>query len=484
MDFDCGPYFNADELTRSAPGQPDQGWEEPLNFSGDFYAPVDEVTRGVSMPTGPPNTALLEDLEPYGSGSDEKSRGIFVDFDAPESCYHDALGDAFEVPPCFDILPSSFDQPHELRGKEAGRTTRTSQPTTCQSPVLRRFTETDRPPVMPEDPLFQLNNTTLRIHSNASFQVGNLVLDFLTNKLKSQIKKVNPQKFSVKAEIFVDGASCVLKIRTYEVKCETFLVEFQRRSGDCVAFGKAFQLAAEHLTPHFLASSGAADLAKTPKLPRCKHDTTDAEGIEPLLDIATAEDREHLALEEEAAAAFSELAHDSQEVPSLCNSRAFDGFKKLLCSSQENVAYPTACTLSALAQWPEAAPYFANQGILPIVAEKIRSVKTSDLVQQELAQALNKTLAVCATTLSEKVSEEIMESLSDATKSLRISNALTYQQVQEAYSALKYRYAGAPGTLPGKAAVVQCGGTDEAPGIPKTASQRPTTSVVPESSCT
>jgi len=163
------------------------------------------------------------------------------------------------------------------------------------------------------------------------------------------------------------------------------------------------------------------------------------------------------ALKAEAAASLSNLASDDQEASCLCNGRAFDGFKELVQSSQDSIVYPAACTLSALAGRPEAAPHFVDQGILPVVADKIRSKSTSNIVHLELVKALS----TIAAKFPEEVSNEIMESLADIPI---FGETLTQQQVQEASSALEYRHTGAPGAPSGEAAAVQSGGAGKLPG--------------------
>mmetsp|Transcript_18010 Transcript_18010/g.37498 ORF Transcript_18010/g.37498 Transcript_18010/m.37498 type:complete len:498 (+) Transcript_18010:197-1690(+) len=458
-------YLDSDAVY-PVPGE-EEGWEQPLKLSGDFYCDDDDITRGVSMPAAPPDMSwtsfdMYGDVEFYGK-SEDVFKGMHMDISPPDLYLQDPL----DMPHILKTLPEGLDH--------IGLADVAADSAATDPGSVRRFTETDRPPLAPSrsQPLFHFSATTLRIISTAPFEIGNLLLDFLGTQVKSLIMKVNSAKFAIKAEVFIDGASCLLKARCYEQACDAFCVEFQRRKGDCMAFGKTYQLAAEYLTMRFPSFPVTTDIPELPKVwpPRQGFDIVDAEDTAPLIDMA--EDTSLPDLQAESAAALLELAQNSSQAQCLCNPRAFNGIKELLRSSQDNIKFPTACMLSALAQRPEAAPCFADQGILSLLADTIRSTATSELVQQELAQALHTTLASRATVLSEKVSEEVMGALADATKDVHIGNASVRSSLLEAYAMLERRCTGVPGQPSGEATVVQCGGTGLAAGGPKAERQPP-----------
>lgn len=443
-------YLDSDAVY-SVPGE-DAGWEQPLKLSGDFYGQVDDVTRGVTLAAAPSDMSSWTPYDEFGGldiygRPEDVFKGIHMDIGPPELYLQEPLD-----MPCLNGLPDRLDK-REPAGVVSDSITDTDPG------VVRRFTESDRPPMAPSSRLFQFAATTLRMRTVAPFEIGNLVLDFLTTRVKATIAKVNFAKFAIKAEVFIDSSSCLLKARSYEESQDSFCVEFQRRKGDCVAFGEVYRLAVEFLTARLPAFPAGTDVPEIPKAcpPGRGLGVVHAEDVTPLLEMA--DDISRPDLQAESAASLSELAQRDSDAHCLCNARAFDGFKKLLQSSQDNVTFSTACTLSALAQHPEAAPCFANQGILPVIADKIRSTATSELVQRELAQALHKTLASCATELSEKVSEEIRQALADATKDVHIDNATVRSSLLEAYALLECRHPGALGPLSGEATVVQCGGT-------------------------
>jgi len=418
----------------------------------DFHCLPDDVTRGVSMPCAPYD--MLGGLEFYGK--EDAFPGIPRDIGDPDFCYQDPL----DMRQCLGGLPQGLDD----NMVDGTVTDHLGSAGTVGTAVLQRFTEANRPPSVPSHTGFQLTATTLRVHSTVEpFEIGNAVSDFLSTQVKSSISKVRIEKFAIKAEVFIDNASCVLKVRCYYGACAaTYFVEFQRRKGDCVAFSKAYQKAAEYLSSRLPVFPAVAAVPVLPKAcpPERGLGAAYTEGIAPLLDLAN--DASHPTLQEEGAASLSDFAQNTQDAGLLCNESAFDGFKTRLHSTQDSIAYYTACTLSALAQRPEAASCFADHGILPIIADKIRSTATSEIVQHELAQTLNTALAACATALSETVSEEIMGALADATKDVHIGNASMHRNLQEARSMLKHRHVGASGPPDGKATGVQYGGTGSA----------------------
>jgi len=66
--------------------------------------------------------------------------------------------------------------------------------------------------------------------------------------MASTITKVNQAKFSIKANVVMDGRECGVKLRMYSDSAHGALaLEFQRRSGCCVVFNKFYQLVREYL---------------------------------------------------------------------------------------------------------------------------------------------------------------------------------------------------------------------------------------------
>jgi hypothetical protein len=112
----------------------------------------------------------------------------------------------------------------------------------------------DFPPAMPVDPDFRCEGTTVIIENSSPEQIGNGLLNLLRQEAAASITKVSRKKFSVKAYVHVDGFSCDVKIRVYRQDFG-FAVEFQRRSGDALAFQRLFRLASERLNSYSHAAS-------------------------------------------------------------------------------------------------------------------------------------------------------------------------------------------------------------------------------------
>jgi len=108
------------------------------------------------------------------------------------------------------------------------------------------FEATTVPPKVPSDVFFQFQPTTCWLRGVAAPDIGNKVLDFLVSTKASTITKVNQAKFSIKANVVMDGRVCGVKLRMYSDNAHGALaLEFQRRSGCCLVFNKLYQLVRE-----------------------------------------------------------------------------------------------------------------------------------------------------------------------------------------------------------------------------------------------
>lgn len=125
-----------------------------------------------------------------------------------------------------------------------------------------RFSCSDVPPSPLSDDFFDFTSTTLEVRTIASAHtIGNHLLDLLEmgEGCTAWVTKVTPQKFAIKAEVTIDHVTCVLKIRVYETKADTYVVEFQRRQGDCTCFISLYRLASRYLRRYFAEIEGGVD---------------------------------------------------------------------------------------------------------------------------------------------------------------------------------------------------------------------------------
>jgi hypothetical protein len=398
-----------------------EAWHNPDMFSSDFYRPQDDVTRGVSMG----ESVHLHDLQP--NITDLFAGTDFYRDDMTEELSGGALG--------FSKKFVSADDSSAL-GKN------------CM-PLVRGFTEIDLPPDVPGGLHFKFEVNTLLVVSAQPHEIMNAMLEFLTTKVPADIIKVrkpsetNFQKCSIKAEVISRSLACTVKIRFYRMSGElpAFAVEFQRHSGDSLAFNTTFQEAATFLTLRFgseavvtggsdkdLARLQAAfhgrpgessgivdsleagvpargadenheedeedeelfltDLAYHEKdeRPKGPKKMNLASKVAPLLDMAGLSGSP--ALRAEAATALADLARDGQAAACLCTERAFEAFKQLLdaacgddgeATSSTTVDYHTALLLERLAGCPEAVPCFVEHGILELVLRKVQSLQSREV---------------------------------------------------------------------------------------------------------
>lgn len=352
-------------------------WDGGGGFSGDFYNVPDNVVRGIAL--GAADVPNFGGLDGFGDFGDAKGKGGFLDFEKDIE---------------FEPLSS---------GKYAGH----------YAPAPARFEEDDPTPAMPADPYYKLEATTLFAVGGSSAAIGNAVLEFLGTKVVASVTKVNRKKCCVKADLFVDGSMCTMKTRVYAQPGGRFAIEFQRRSGSAVVFSEFYRQAAEFMRPLCAGlpepdrhTTGRVALSPPPLVPGGLN--TD---VSPLLDMAGMV--ESPLLQAEAAAALANIARDGEPTP-LCNDRAFSEFKKLVLAESVDVAFPSAQLLKHLAQCPQAGHLFAESGIMSTMLARILQPTVVGLVQQELAQAVAASMAICASELPGPAADDLAGRLGEA----------------------------------------------------------------------
>eukprot|EP00440_Ansanella_granifera_P053806 gb/GFBE01058328.1/.p1 GENE.gb/GFBE01058328.1/~~gb/GFBE01058328.1/.p1 ORF type:complete len:427 (+),score=82.11 gb/GFBE01058328.1/:1-1281(+) len=411
---DLNPAFSQ-SFSLPTQDEGDDGWPQQQRIYGDFYRePVEMVTRGVTL-SGP----IVDSPFQFGAGDfyrepDNVFRGLSLP--GPPGPFEEQLFKDIASP--FDPVPT-------------GKPKATS---------FDRFEESVLPPPTPTDSFWSYEVTTFYLTTQAPFTIGNALLDFLGQEAAS-ITKVNHKKYSIKVEVFMESVMCTLKIRTYSHSSEvpnTYAIEFQRRSGDCVTFNQVYQKAQSYMKSNFDSLSPSSQQETPLLLPAIalQHSSptsSDAE-ISPLLDMAGLV--EFPGLQAESATALAEMAKDPIAASTLCTESAFKEFQKLLQSDQTDVAYPTACLLKSLAQCPEAFVYFALDGFLQLMIDKVRSrTGTAQLVRRELAQALQSATSQSALHMDELDRDMVKRSLNDAIRDL-VHDKETCDHLREAHRTL------------------------------------------------
>jgi hypothetical protein len=404
---------------------------EGLRFEGDYYwESPDNVSRGVEM-------GFSEAMaHPVGTGNDlyhDSGHGeLYYSANLKRSacsgsCAHAFMADSLgsgcggQLPSSGPDSPFEAGAPSEALGADALML--------INLPGRFVFEPIDEPPLPPADEYWKFEVTTIHTKTERpreGYMIGNHLMAFLRNDVVSSIRKVRTPsktkfpKFSIKADVFIENIMCTLKIRVYQDKgrdSSCYCVEFQRRSGDCVSFNRAYQKAYMYLMVHFGAPAGGGD-SFAPAQPLLHDDTVAVvvtqEEIIPLLDMAGKMQRP--SLQAESATALAGLAQDRTGASIFCNENAFERVKVLLLSDQNAVAYPTARLLSSLAQFAEATRYFVTQGVLQAILEKVRSQATSALVQKLLVQTLSIAISRCVPLLSDETVGELLDGLSAAAK--------------------------------------------------------------------
>merc|ERR1712137_66707 len=112
--------------------------------------------------------------------------------------------------------------------------------------VLQRFAAGDSPPQPPACSSVTLEPTTFHTSCKEPAEFGNNLIDFLAMASGAVIKKVNRDKFTIKAKVQADDGTCTMKIRIYDQGEKTLAVEFQRREGESRALHKVFDQVSDH----------------------------------------------------------------------------------------------------------------------------------------------------------------------------------------------------------------------------------------------
>lgn len=256
-------------------------------LAGDFYCETDDVVRGVTIP------------------GDETGFG-------PSQSYG---GCPFSK---FELLAGSHNPRQE-------------------------FESTGIPPALSEEVKTYLEATTLQLSNCLPATVGNDLLTFLRERVNAQVEKVNLKKFTIRAEVLVEGFACNVKVKIYQHEQTTF-VEFQRRSGDAVAFLKFYHKASGYLQGHShdQVTSEACGAPETPHVPALPPN----EAIRPLLDMVSFNQDANLLAE--VASALSAMAKDPMIAAELRKPCAFSVLQQLREVNDFSVAFPTSQVLSCM----------------------------------------------------------------------------------------------------------------------------------------
>lgn len=372
--------------------------------SGDPYREMDDTTRGVTMAQ---NHGVDSN---WLAGMNDCKPGSFSNKDS--TCTENSLlfgggyeYSSFESGPLFSHFGSVW-QPSSIN---------------LTSPVQQTFEAHHLPPCSPSNQHFFFAPSTLFVNQECSPQkIGNALLDFFTSQVVASVTKVRLEKYAIKAEVFVEGHSCVMKVRVY-THGDKFAVEAQRREGDAFVLQSTYSLLSQYLEAR--TSGVSAPVSESGKLkplallppPEVDIHEEDAdshlEAISPLLAMATI-----AGLQADAASGLLELTKGGRTsaAPLLAApDQVASALTDLLASGRTDAVYPAARCVSGLAAFGEAGPLLAQQGLLQeAAAQAVAELATaSGLVGTALAQAVVDAIQCSAGSLTPAIAVEVQEVL-------------------------------------------------------------------------
>jgi len=371
------------------------GSSSALSFSGDFdyYREPDNVCRGLTLDSTS-SADLMPLLGDRHDSEDWKHR--FEGFWQPLDEHRDDL----------HLAKSSKQQSPGLQKRPGTEV---------------EFDDSHEAPGIPSDPFFCLEQTHFNLPNSSPAQAAKQALKFIDNELPSSITKVSHKKFSLKADVSLDGYTCDLKVRVYKqvLGCT---VEFQRRGGSCVAFrdvytravqsflGSGFEFDSQSARPADVALPCPRQVGKLPT-----HLVgEEARDMSVIVDLAKCKE---VGLQAEAA---SFLAEELREEPS----KAWQSLSEvadlttvllnLLQTDCFSVALPTARVLAYLADLPEAEACMLSQDLLCAMLSKVQLGVAGRHVGEHLAGAVHSIILRCASQLTGKHATQLVNSLNIA----------------------------------------------------------------------
>lgn len=275
------------------------------------------------------------------------------------------------------------------------------------------------PPKPPSSQHFTFAPTTVFLEGRAPQQIAESVVDFLTSQVVASVTKVRPEKYTIKAEVFVQAVSCTIKVRVYDYEGK-YAVELQRRSGDAFILQSTYCLLAAFFEAQRAGIFGVASAPwAQPVLPELVPTEADAEVysvevLTPVLTMATVG-----GLEAEAASALNAMVNGGgASVAALfaAPDKIGSTLTELLESGCLDTVYPATRCVSTLAACGEADSILAHHGLLQKMAlQAVTELRTAQgLVGTALAQAVADAVHCCAGSLTPAAARELQQVLNDA----------------------------------------------------------------------
>lgn len=281
------------------------------------------------------------------------------------------------------------------------------------------FQEQHVPSTPPSSKHFAFAPTTLYLEGCVPQQIVKHVVDFLTSQVVASVTKVRPQKYSIKAEVFIEAVSCTIKVRVYNHQGK-YAVEVQRRSGDIFVLQSTYRLLEAFLENHCGRVSGmrSAPLAQ-PLLPDLEPTREDPQvpSVDVLAPVLTM--TRIASLQAQAATVLVALVKGgraSADPLFLAPDQVAAALADLLASDCLDTVYPAARCVSILAAFGEADSILARHGLLQKMAlQAVAELKTAKgLVGTALARAVGDAVQCCAESLTSAAVRDLQQVLDDA----------------------------------------------------------------------
>lgn len=271
------------------------------------------------------------------------------------------------------------------------------------------------PPEKPDDPHFELQVTTVYVPATLNPQMIWSVIEGFLKNVESSVTKVNKTKCTIKADVFVDGLMCTLKVRIYSMGDGRYAVEYQRKSGDALTFNAAYTEASSYMSAHLSdihspsvaptsmrASTGCgsdlddklmtqvADRERqlTAKMAPTPEDSS-WDSTSMLQDMAKTKDSLSQA---EAAMMFAKISQDSNRAASLCSKEVVSTLNVLLKDTNKEVQYNAAVALRNIAERQQVQQIFSESDMSTFI-NRVAAGDTCPLVKEKVAQAIRNMVA-------------------------------------------------------------------------------------------
>lgn len=232
--------------------------EAPLQFQldGDFYREQDDIMRGCTLAYASPEIDPSFPCYPgsfHDLGSTSKCAGADVGL-APKEYPTGSFGS--EVSTFF----SGKSYPTTSFGSDGGNVFFGEDVELAEE---ISFSDSFKPAVA--DSLRCSGSTAILLEAHSPALVAEAMYAFLRTEVLSNITKVSPHKFAMKADVFQEShgfsANCSLKARVLRPEQSqspnSLLVEMCRRKGDAVAFQNIFGVVSQYLLQRFPPLTGS-----------------------------------------------------------------------------------------------------------------------------------------------------------------------------------------------------------------------------------